>query len=90
MRLLRPGADQIFINSYDDDYDPVNGTRFYKHYQETNLCQRPQSTPDSEWNYWQLHHCLLADLSGYDQRDPAMADYLINAGKRSIRGTFWR
>lgn len=37
--------------------------------------------PDYQWTYWQLHHCLLADLSGYNQRDPLLAEYLIEAGK---------
>ena len=38
--------------------------------------------PDSQWTYWQLHHCLLADLSGYNQHDPRVSDYLIGAGKK--------
>ena len=38
--------------------------------------------PDSQWTYWQLHHCLLADLSGYNQHDPLVSDYLIGAGKK--------
>jgi glycosidase len=43
-----------------------------------------ETTPDSQWSYWQLHHCLLADLSGYDQRRPRIADYLIGAGAKWI------
>ena len=27
-----------------------------------------------------MHHCLLADLSGYNQHDPKIADYLLHAG----------
>jgi hypothetical protein len=27
----------------------------------------------------QLHHCLLADLSGWNQHDPHVAQYLVGA-----------
>jgi cyclomaltodextrin glucanotransferase len=77
-------SDQIFINSYRDDYDPANGMRYYKHYQDDPRCQAAAQIPDYDWSYWQLHHCLLADLSGYNQRDAAVADYLIGAGKTWI------
>jgi len=30
--------------------------------------------------YWQLHHCSLGDLSGYNQHDETIANYLISAG----------
>jgi cyclomaltodextrin glucanotransferase len=81
-RLFKSSAaDRIFINSYDDDFDPLTGQRYYKHFQNTSACMDAKNLPDSEWSYWQLHHCLLADLSGYNQRDPAMANYLIGAGK---------
>ncbi len=36
---------------------------------------------DRYWTYWQLHHCLLAGLSGFNQLDARVADYLIGAGK---------
>jgi glycosidase len=77
-------ADQVFIKSYDDDYDPVTGLRYYKHYQGYPQCIAAMNTSDATWSSWQLHHCLLADLSGYNQRDPAMANYLIGAGKMWI------
>jgi cyclomaltodextrin glucanotransferase len=72
---------QPFIISYNDDYDPATGTRFYKHYQDTTECQAAAKVADSEWDDWQLHHCLLADLSGYNQENPTLAQYLIDAGK---------
>ncbi|MBV8883412.1 MAG: hypothetical protein JO235_05350 [Chroococcidiopsidaceae cyanobacterium CP_BM_RX_35] len=78
-------SDRIFINSYNDDYDTTYGTRFYKHYNDDPRCQQVLTpippVPDYQWTYWQLHHCLLADLSGYNQRDPMISDYLIGAGK---------
>jgi cyclomaltodextrin glucanotransferase len=77
-------SDQIFINSYNDDYDPATGLRYYKHYQDYPQCEMAKTLPDYYWSYWQLHHCLLADLSGYNQRDPAVADYLLGAGKSWI------
>jgi len=27
----------------------------------------------------QLHHCLLADLSGWNQHDPHVAQYMVGA-----------
>jgi glycosidase len=77
-------ADQIFIRSYHNDFDPANGTRYYKHYESYPACQDAKTKPDYDWSYWQLHHCLLADLSGYDQRNPQMAEYLLGAGKTWI------
>lgn len=77
-------SDQIFINSYEDDYDPRTGMRYYKHYQSDPRCEAAAKLADYDWSYWQLHHCLLADLSGYNQRDPAVADYLLGAGKTWI------
>ncbi|MFL6352009.1 MAG: alpha-amylase family glycosyl hydrolase [Bryobacteraceae bacterium] len=77
-------SDQIFINSYQRDYDPVNGMRYYKHYQCDPRCEAATKLADYDWSYWQLHHCLLADLSGYNQHDPAVADYLLGAGKTWI------
>ncbi len=70
-----------FVRSYADDYDPATGRRIYKHYQQTAACQAAAKIADSMWDDWQLHHCLLADLSGYDQRNRTIADYLIAAGK---------
>jgi glycosidase len=77
-------SDQIFIQSYEEDFDSANGMRYYKHYQQDQRCQDAKNTADYNWTYWQLHHCLLADLSGYNQRDPAMADYFLGAGKTWI------
>jgi cyclomaltodextrin glucanotransferase len=77
-------SDQIFINSYQNDYDPCTGMRYYKHYQSDPRCEAAKNLADYDWSYWQLHHCPLADLSGYNQRDPAVADYLLGAGKTWI------
>jgi glycosidase len=77
-------SDQLFIDSYEKDYDPCTGMRYYKHYQSDPRCQAAKTLADYDWSYWQLHHCLLADLSGYNQRDPAVADYLLGAGKTWI------
>ena len=77
-------SDQILVNSYNDDYDPATGMRYYKHNQGDPRCQAAKNLADYDWSYWQLHHCLLADLSGYNQRDPTIADYLIGAGKTWI------
>ena len=84
------GSDQVFINSYFDDYNPATGLRYYKHYNDDPRCQQvvkdyQEIVPDSQWSYWQLHHCLLADLSGYDQRNPPVANYLLGAGKEWVR-----
>ncbi len=77
-------SDQIFIKSYNDDYDPGTGIRYYKHYENYPACIAAKKLPDYDWSYWQLHHCLLADLSGYNQHDPDVADYLLGAGKTWI------
>ncbi len=77
-------SDETFIKSYHDDFDPVTSTRYYKHYQHDPRCEAAKNLADYDWSYWQLHHCLLADLSGYDQRNPQMADYLLDAGKMWI------
>jgi glycosidase len=77
-------SDRIFINSYEDDYDHANGLRYYKHFQDDQRCQQAKDLADYYWSYWQLHHCLLADLSGYDQRNQDIADYLVGAGKTWI------
>ncbi len=77
-------SDKIFIRSYRDDFDPATGTRYYKHFEKDPRCQAAKNEADYDWSYWQLHHCLLADLSGYDQRNPQVADYLLGAGKTWI------
>jgi cyclomaltodextrin glucanotransferase len=82
--------EKVFINSYNDDYDPVHGGRYYKHYNDDPRCEEvvkdyAEIVPDSQWTYWQLHHCLLADLSGYNQHDPAVAQYLVGAGKEWMK-----
>jgi cyclomaltodextrin glucanotransferase len=74
-------SDEVLIDGYDDDVDPTTGTRFYKHHQDDPRCQRLPFVADGGQSYWQLHNCLLADLSGYDQRNPTISAYLINAGK---------
>jgi cyclomaltodextrin glucanotransferase len=80
-RLYQSETDnKVFIKSYQDDYDPLTRTRRYKHYQDTQQCEEAKNLPDYEWSYWQLHHCLLADLSGFDQRNQAVSDYLRGAG----------
>jgi cyclomaltodextrin glucanotransferase len=77
-------SDKIFIQSYDHDYVDSTGLRYYKHYENYPACIDAKTKPDYDWTYWQLHHCPLADLSGYDQRVPPMADYLLGAGKTWI------
>ena len=74
-------ADQVFIESYDDDRDPQTGLFAYKHFQGDDRCKAAEKESDADWTYWQLHHCLLADLSGYNQHDPRIAGYLLDAGK---------
>lgn len=74
----------IFVRSYNNDFDPIYGGRFYKHYEDTQQCQKAKNIPDTEWNYWQLHHCLLADLSGWNQQDPFVVQYLFGVGKTWI------
>ncbi|MDQ6736047.1 MAG: alpha-amylase family glycosyl hydrolase, partial [Nitrospirota bacterium] len=71
----------VFIKSYKNDYDSATGTRYYKHFEGDTRCVDAKNIADYDWTYWQLHHCLLADLSGYNQQNPQMADYLLNAGK---------
>ena len=86
-RLFQSSSpDDVFIKSYHEDYDTATGSRYYKHFQHDPRCEdvKNNNTPDYNWSYWQLHHCLLADLSGYDQRNPQMADYLLGAGKTWI------
>jgi len=56
----------------------------YKHHQSDPRCQAAKNLADYDWSYWQLHHCLLADLSGYNQYDPAVGNYLLGAGKTWI------
>ena len=74
-------ADVPFIDSYLDDYDPARpGERYYKHYQDDTRCAIAPGN-DKYWTYWQLHHCLLAGLSGFNQLDDRVAQYLIGAGK---------
>ncbi len=77
-------SDHIFIDSYDNDFDPSSGLRYYKHNEGDQRCIDATNLADYDWSYWQLHHCLLADLSGYNQQDPAMANYLLGAGKTWI------
>ena len=77
----RANRQKVFIKSYAKDYD-AKGRRMYKHFQNTPQCQQAEQESDADWTYWQLHHCLLADLSGYDQRVPTIAGYLFAAGKR--------
>ena len=75
-------SDQPFIKSYTDDVNPtLPSSRYYKHYQDDPQCKDAPPN-DADWTYYQLHHCLLADLSGYNQLDPAVAQYLIGAGER--------
>jgi cyclomaltodextrin glucanotransferase len=81
-------SDQIFINSYEDDYVHSNGLRYYKHYQDDPRCQAAKNLADYDWSYWQLHHCLLADLSGYNQHgagetwiDYGVDDFRLDAVK---------
>jgi glycosidase len=77
------GLPQVFIRSYADDYDRETQSRYYKHYQDTDEC-RSLPEGDQEWSPWQLQHCPLATLSGYNQRNPAVAAYLIGAGKKWV------
>ena len=51
-----------------------------KHYQDDPRCANAPGN-DKFWTYWQLHHCLLAGLSGFNQLDDRVAQYLIGAGK---------
>ena len=81
-RLYSGENESILVDSYNNDYDPATGQRFYKHYQDTKPCIDTQYLGSAEWSDWQLHHCLLADLSGYNQEDPTVANYLILAGRQ--------
>jgi cyclomaltodextrin glucanotransferase len=81
--LVYNGDGSVFVPSYPDDFDPIYGGRFYKHYQDWPQCSNAPGD-DSQWNYWQLHHCLLADLSGWNQEDSQVAQYLVGAGKTWI------
>lgn len=74
----------IFVRSYEHDFDGVYCGRAYKHYQQTPQCQQAETIADTEWSWWQLHHCLLADLSGWNQQNPMTAQYLVDAGKTWI------
>ena len=77
-------ADRPFIESYLNDDDPLEpGVRYYKHYQNDLRCSHAPAN-DADWTYWQLHHCLLANLSGFNQLDHSVADYLIGAGQTWI------
>jgi cyclomaltodextrin glucanotransferase len=78
------GDGSIFVRSFKHDFDHVYGGRFYKHYENTPQCQQATTIPDTEWTWWQLHHCPLADLSGWNQHDPLTAQYLTNAGETWI------
>jgi len=85
-RLYRSvDADQVLVDSYEDDFG-LGPIRAYKHFQSDPRCQQAEMESDAYWSYWQLHHCLLADLSGYDQHNGIIADYLVNAGRRWMRG----
>jgi cyclomaltodextrin glucanotransferase len=81
--LVYNGDGSVFVASYEDDFDPIYGGRFYKHYQDTPLCEHAPADGNL-WNDWQLHHCLLADLSGWNQDDPQVAQYLVGAGETWI------
>jgi cyclomaltodextrin glucanotransferase len=80
-------ADIPRIISYHDDYDLKNKQHFYKHFQEDRnfkdrqRCKVAATLADGQWSYWQLHHCLLGTLSGFNQHDPIIHDYLIHAGQ---------
>lgn len=78
------GDGTIFVRSFKNDFDHVYGGRFYKHYEKTPQCQQAATVTDTEWTWWQLHHCPLADLSGWNQHDPLTAQYLTNAGETWI------
>ena len=77
-------ADQVLVDSYENDFG-LGPIRDYKHFQSDPRCQEAEEVSDEYWTYWQLHHCLLADLSGYDQRNRIIADYLVDAGRRWMR-----
>ena len=72
--------NSIIVDSYDNDKDETTGKRFYKHYEGNEQCQKARSLYDNEKSDWQLQHCLLANLSGHDQHNRAVVEYLIGAG----------
>jgi cyclomaltodextrin glucanotransferase len=74
-------ADQVLVQSYDDDFG-LGPIRAYKHFQSDPRCQQAEMESDTDWSYWQLHHCLLPDLAGYNQHNRIIADYLVDAGRR--------
>ncbi len=73
-------SDLPFITSYQDDYDAIHQQHYYKHFQDDPRCKQTATLADGKWSYWQLHHCLLGTLSGYNQQDPVIRQYLIKAG----------
>jgi glycosidase len=73
-------TEKVLVDSYADDFDFLTGMRFYKHFDSDPRCVQDRVTPDGQQTYWQLHHCSLGDLSGYNQHDPTIANYLIGAG----------
>jgi cyclomaltodextrin glucanotransferase len=74
-------TEKVLIDSYANDFDFETGMHFYKHFDSDPRCVQDRVTPDGQQTYWQLHHCSLGDLSGYNQHDETIADYLIGAGK---------
>ena len=74
-------TERVLIKSYADDFDSSTGLRFYKHFDNDPRCVQARKLPDRQQTDWQLHHCSLFDLSGYNQRDERIAHYLIDAGK---------
>src|ERR1700751_1822885 len=74
-------TEKVLIDSYADDFDSSTGLRFYKHFDNDPRCVQARKLPDRQQTDWQLRHCSLFDLSGYNQRDERIANYLIDAGK---------
>jgi cyclomaltodextrin glucanotransferase len=74
-------ADRVLIDSYANDFDFSTGMHFYKHFDSDPRCIQELDVPDGQQTYWQLHHCSLGDLSGYNQYNETIANYLIDAGK---------
>ena len=74
-------TEKVLIDSYADDFDSSTGLRFYKHYDNDPRCVEERKLPDGQQTDWQLHHCSLVDLSGYNQHDATIANHLIDAGK---------
>jgi glycosidase len=77
--LVYNGDGSVFVASYEDDFDPP----YYKHYQDSPLCEHAPADGNL-LNNWQLHHCLLADLSAWNQHDSNVAQYLVGAGETWI------